>query len=172
VNLGIEMVANTECEVRYEYRASIEQRGQRWTARIASFKCTAVIVPEKCWNTSPESRRVLDHEQGHFDLAEVAARRAEQHFAGLIRDGKITATGMDKQSVQRAIDRAIKKEMDAVYESLDKAQKTYDEETRHGTALVAQRRYRQWQRAELEKLIAVKNDATAATQKPSAATDN
>jgi hypothetical protein len=98
VNMGIEMVANTECEVRYEYRSTVEQKGQNpWTARMSSFECTAVIVPEKCWNAQPESRRILDHEQGHFDLAEIAARRAQQHFSGLARDGKaIARVGTDE----------------------------------------------------------------------------
>jgi hypothetical protein len=172
VNLGIEMVANTECQVRYEYRASIEQKGNRWTARLASFECTAFIIPEKCWITLPDSPRVLDHEQGHFDLAEISARRAQSHFDGLMRDSKTAVTGMDKRSVQRALEREIKKSMDEVYASHEKAQKTYDEETRHGTAPAAQHRHRQWQRAELTKLNAAKGDAAAKSLKPSSISDN
>jgi hypothetical protein len=152
INMGIEMVANTECEVRYEYRSAVEQRGPNlWTARITSFTCTATVEPAKCWNTQPESLRVVDHEQGHFDLAEIAARRARKHFAGLIRDRKATASGRDRRAVERDLDAQIKKAMNELYEGLAKAQKTYDEETHHGTAILAQSRHREWQRAELEK---------------------
>jgi hypothetical protein len=82
-----------------------------------------------------------------------------------MRDGKTTVSGSDKRALRRALDGKIKKGMDEVYESLAKAQKTYDEETRHGTALVAQLRHRQWQRAELEKLADEKGDKTADRQK-------
>jgi hypothetical protein len=157
VNLGIEMVANTECQVHYSYQSSLAQRGETWTARIVKFESEAVIVPEKCWITTPDSRRVLDHEQGHFDLAEIAARRAQKHFDGLIGDPTSTLSAGDKRAVQRALDSRIKKTMKEVYDSLETAQKTYDEETRHGTALVPQLRHRRWQRAELEKLGAVKS---------------
>jgi hypothetical protein len=157
VNFGIEMVANTECQVRYEYRTAIEhQRDGRWTARIKSFTCTAMVDREKCWNTLRESRRVLDHEQGHFDLAEIAARRAQQHFAGLMREGNVLATARDRRTVERQVEALIKKEMESLYQSLNQAQKTYDEETRHGTAFLAQRRHRAYQRAELEKLTPAK----------------
>jgi hypothetical protein len=157
INMGIEMVANTECEVRYEYRAALQQRApELWTARITSFTCTAVVVPGKCWNTQPESRRVLYHEQGHFDLAEIAARRTQRHFAGLMRERKESASGRDRRAAERKLDQEIKKAMQEVYDGLAKAQKTYDEETRHGTAILPQSRHREWQRAELEKLTAAK----------------
>jgi len=157
VNLGIEMVANTECQVRYEYHSTVEQNGNNpCTIRLSVFDCTAVIVKEKCWNAQTESRRILDHEQGHFDLAEIAARRASRHFAGLIRDGKAVATGRDRRTAERKLDAEVKKAMGEIYDSLNEAQKTYDQETRHGTAFVAQRRHRQWQREELEKLSEVK----------------
>jgi hypothetical protein len=143
IKLGIDMVANTECQVQYDYRAAIEQRGlNQWTARVTRFTCVAVVDPEKCWLTWRDNRRVLDHEQGHFDLAELAARRAQQHFAGLIRDKKALASGRDPRAAERELDAEIKKTMEQVYQSLDKAQKTYDEETLHGTSVFAQRRQR------------------------------
>jgi hypothetical protein len=157
INMGIEMVANTECEVRYEYRAAIEQRApDLWTARITSFTCTAVVIRGKCWNTQPESQRVLDHEQGHFDVAEIAARRAQKHFTSLSRDRNAATAGRDRRAAERKLDQEIKKAMQEVYDGLTKAQKTYDEETRHGTAILPQIRHREWQRAELEKLAIVK----------------
>lgn len=157
INMGIEMVANTECEVRYEYRAAVQQRApDLWTARITSFTCAAVVVPGKCWNTQPESRRVLDHEQGHFDVAEIGARRAQKHFTSPSRDRKVATAGRDRRAAERKLDQEIKKAMQEVYDGLAKAQKTYDEETRHGTAILPQIRHREWQRAELEKLAVAK----------------
>jgi hypothetical protein len=153
INMGVEMVANTDCKIRYEYRSTVEQRApDLWTARITSFTCTAVVEPAKCWTTAPESLRVLDHEQGHFDLAEIAARRTQQHFAGLVSNRKVVANGRDGRAAERMLNQQIKKAMQEVYDSLATAQKTYDEETRHGTAILAQSGHRAWQRAELEKL--------------------
>jgi hypothetical protein len=157
INMGIEMVANTECQVRYEYRAAVDERGpNQWTARITSFTCVAVVKPAKCWNTQPESVRVLDHEQGHFDLAEIAAQRAGKHFAGLIRERKTAASGRDRRAAERRLAAEIKQAMQEVYDSLEKAQKVYDEETHHGTAILPQSRHREWQRAELVKMTATK----------------
>lgn len=157
INMGIEMVANTDCEIRYEYRSAVEQRAaDLWAARMTRFTCTAVVEPTKCWTTVPESLRVLDHEQGHFDLAEIAARRTEKHFAGLVRNRKATANGRDRRAAERGLDAQIKKAMQEVYDSLAEAQKTYDEETRHGTAILTQSRHRAWQRVELEKLTEAK----------------
>jgi hypothetical protein len=156
VNLGIEMVANTQCVVRYDYRTAVEQRGRdQWTARITSFTSVAVIDPAKCWLTSRDSR-VLDHEQGHFDLAELAARRMQQHFADLIRNNNAVVGGRDRRTAERKLHADIKKATEEVYQWLAEAQKTYDEQTRHGTLLSAQRLHRQWQRAELEKSTAAK----------------
>jgi hypothetical protein len=153
VNLGIEMVARTECQVQYDYRFTGAKTGSdEWTVRLSRFTCKAVLVPEKCWNTMPGSPRVLDHEQGHFDLAEIFARRTQQHFDRLMADRKAKATGMDSRSARKALENDIKKAMAEVYESLNKAQKTYDEETRHGTSRRAQAAHREWQRAELNKL--------------------
>jgi hypothetical protein len=152
ISMGIEMVANTDCEIRYEYRSVVEQRAaDLWTARITSFTCTAVVEPAKCWTTQPESLRVLDHEQGHFDLTEIAARRTQKHFAGLVLNRKAAANGRDRRAAERTLDAQIKKAMNELYDGLATAQKTYDEETRHGTAILAQSRHRAWQRAELEK---------------------
>ena len=157
MNLGIVMVANTACVVRYEYRTAVDQRGRdQWTVRVTSFTCVAVLEPAKCWITWCDSRRVLDHEQGHFDLAEIAARRAQQHFNDLIRDKKASASGRDRRTAERKLDTDIKKAMQEVYDSLAEAHKTYDEETLHGTSPLAQRRHRQAQRAELEKSTTAK----------------
>jgi hypothetical protein len=157
INMGIELVASTECLVRYEYRAAVDERGPNlWTARITSFTCVAAVEPAKCWNTQPESLRVLDHEQGHFDLAEIAARRAGKHFARLVRERTSATSGRDRRAAERNLAAEIKKAMQEVYDSLSKAQKVYDEETRHGTAILPQTRHREWQRTELEKLTVAK----------------
>jgi hypothetical protein len=166
INFGIEMVANTECAVRYEYRSVIEPVGRdRWAVRVTRFNCFAVLVPDKCWHTQPLSSRILDHEQGHFDLAEIAARRARRQFAERMRDGKVIASGRERRTAERQLDEEVKKAMDEVYAALAQAQKTYDEETRHGTAFRAQRRHRQWQLSELERLATPIVDADVRSKK-------
>ena len=89
-------------------------------------------------------------------MAEIAARRAQKHFTDVSRDRKAMTSGRDRRAAQRKLDQEIKKAMQEVYDGLAKAQKTYDEETRHGTAILPQSRHRAWQRAELEKLAVAK----------------
>lgn len=72
---------------------------------------------------------MLRHEQGHFDLTEVYARKMKK----AIREAKIGCED-DRQA-----EAAGKKIFDRLDQEWEKAEKGYDAETRDGTDLVRQR---------------------------------
>jgi hypothetical protein len=149
---NITMVANTMSVVRYVYRLRTNsERDGSWTARLTSFDCFSAVEPAKCWNSVPESPRVLDHEQGHFDLAEIFARRMQRRFDELMAGNNASGSGGTERLAREALEKEIKRISDDVYAALTEAQATYDKETRHGTRPRAQREHRRWQRQELER---------------------
>lgn len=95
-------------------------RGQRF-----EFLVTAGFLPKQSWvkeavvRDTADSRRVLRHEQTHFDVTEVYARRLRRYFADLAAPcGKTDA------------------ELEALAQRLVQEEKTtqqrYDAETEHG----------------------------------------
>ena len=118
---NITMVANTMCVVRYSYRIRTNsERDGTWTARLTHFECFSAIEPEKCWNSVPESPRVLDHEQGHFDLAEIFARRLQRRFDELMAGKNASASGLTERVARESLEKEIKKIADDTYEALDR----------------------------------------------------
>jgi hypothetical protein len=104
--------------------------GLRCTRDLFQFQVTAGFLPRTSWvkpavlASADESRRTLAHEQTHFDLSEVYARRMRKHFADLFRP-------CDQPLDQwRAVAQQYIRDETS-------AQGRYDNETRHG--LVAAR---------------------------------
>ncbi len=157
---NIKMVANTMCVVRYSYRLRTHsQRDGTWTAELVSFDCFSAVDPAKCWNLVPESSRVLDHEQGHFDVAEIFARRMQQRFDELMAGKNASTNGRTERTARETLEKEIKRVTEEAYTELAKVQATYDKETAHGTRPRAQREHRHWQRQELKNA-----DNTSASQ--------
>jgi hypothetical protein len=151
---NITMVANTMSVVRFTYRLRTNsERDGSWTAQLTHFDCFSAIEPAKCWNTMPESPRILDHEQGHFDLAEIFARRLQRRFDVLMAEKNASASGRTERAAREALETEIKKIADDAYAALTEAQAAYDKETRHGTRPRAQREHRRSQRQELDQPV-------------------
>jgi Bacterial protein of unknown function (DUF922) len=118
-------VAVTATVVEYEMHCT----GTDFRWRIVSR-----FVPRSSW-VKPDhlvirqSEQTLLHEQGHYDLSEVHARRAR----GTLRNLAAPCALTDAQ--QNALIQGFHKQADALQEQ-------YDRETAHGTA---QRRQREWE---------------------------
>jgi hypothetical protein len=116
--------------------------GSRCRGEDFSFDVSAVFLPAQSWVkprvlTSPsESARVLGHEQTHFDLTEVYARRMRRYFAGLYNPCAL----VDEQ-LRESVDRFVKDEAES--------QRRYDQETGHGLMV---ERQRAWDRTVAELL--------------------
>jgi hypothetical protein len=99
--------------------------GARCTGRTLEYKVTTAMLPGQSWfmpelrHSPSDMARTLRHEQTHFDLSEVFARRIRRKFAELY----------DPCSQSEAALQALS---DALVRDEANEQVKYDEETSHG----------------------------------------
>jgi hypothetical protein len=99
--------------------------GARCTGPRFEYHVVAAMLPDQSWiapairASSTETARALAHEQTHFDLTEVHARRIRRHLAELTNPCMRT-----QDELQTSIERFLREEA--------AEQTRYDEETRNG----------------------------------------
>lgn len=140
--------AKTVYLLSYESRC----RGLDFTVDV-----TAIMLPLQSWvkafvrATVAGSARVLRHEQTHFNLTEVHARRMRRYFKELYNP-----CGLPDERLREAVDRFVKEEAEA--------QGRYDKETQYGRNDVAQGRWDQEVADMLSSLAAFASQAPPASR--------
>jgi len=142
--------AFTECKLRITADVSITTtpQGNGWhcTVKLGPSSTSAVFEPSKSWS-KPDLRSdaLLAHEQIHFDLAHIQARRAAVRVVRDLGSRSFTAFAEDES---RAIEAAQSKFNDAFtkltreeHETLGRRNRQYDEETAHGMKSAEQQRW-------------------------------
>lgn len=131
------------------------QTEQLWVATPLDMTFYAVMDKQQSGvGRDARTELLLAHEQGHFDLTEIAARRLLESLAGIEGRG---ATGAEARTdalgkIQDAYERAVAE--------LEEQQALYDLETSHGQSA---RRQRDWNQEIARRLAAV---ATAPIVEP------
>jgi hypothetical protein len=136
---GVKLRAMTDVEIRYmtRYRWDEPTPG-KVSARLTRFDCFAQLLPDKCWIKEPDELRLLDHEQGHFDITEINARRAQKSFDKLIADQGLVGYGSDERSAVADLDKKVHDEMQKVFDRERDEQIEYDRATNHGRDFATQ----------------------------------
>jgi hypothetical protein len=107
-----------------------------WTARPASICLRSYLMKrESGRRRGAGAAWDLRHEQGHFDLTEVHARRLEDEIASL------RAKGADADAAKRALRAEVARVYRAATAVLQADQDRYDHATRHGNHRSAQGRW-------------------------------
>jgi len=150
---GARLLAYTWTRIVYEYRYDASSRGGEVTATLSEFEVTASVDRAASWNARPEDRRLLDHEQGHFDLAQIAALQMLVAVERMRREGKLLAAeGRTKAEaanrLRLKIAEFVKKHETAAAEE----HREYDRFTNYGLVGSAQAEARKSQREAIEKL--------------------
>ncbi len=129
---------------RVNLESAYTGRGKLWKGE---FKVEAVFLPQKSWardNRRSRSERVLAHEQLHFDIAELSARKLRKALSEL---------------PEWSTD--VKQKANALFDKLvaegEQMQKRYDQETNHGLDAKQQERWKLMVEDELQKLSAFRN---------------
>lgn len=117
-------LATTFSGIAYTYRLS---------NKAITYKVVAFFDRNKSWKKPAVTDEILRHEQGHFDITQIFARKLEKEFANLAAPHKITGKQLE------VIAEKIIKDKNA-------CQQLYDTETGFGRKLMEQQRW--------EKLIA------------------
>jgi hypothetical protein len=108
--------------------------GARCTGSLFEFRVVAAFRPSDSWvrpmvlKSPTDNARALRHEQTHFDLTEVHARRMRRYFAELMAPCRVSAGELEAMAERLVRDEKA-------------AQAQYDAETDHGRTAAQQTRW-------------------------------
>lgn len=125
-------------EVFHSVRGHIEEGDPNFEVRV-------LFVKKGSWTTTYGSKRLLAHEQLHFDLAELYGRKLRSTIASLGRQ-EVSDLKAYKLRIRRLLDEFKRKSM------------TYDNETVHGQLADKQRDWRHFVDYELNRLSQYSNN--------------
>jgi len=147
---GVALAAMTYTSIHYNIRYRWkEAKSKKVEARLTIFDVTAEVDRRQSWNTRLTDDRLLDHEQGHFDLTELWARRIQKKFNDLISAGAIVGHGADEATAVADLDQQVDTRVQELLDLEHKEQDQYDITTHHGTFHKSQADERQKQLAAL-----------------------
>ena len=145
--------AYTAVRVLFRYRYRSQSQNGQTTVQVNSINVFSVFVRDRSWCTPLADKRLLDHEQGHFDIAEACARRAQLKFNAMFdRDGPLTAIGQTESDAARRLSRKIEQLIRPVNDDAILAHQEYDRTTHHGNRFRIQAEQRRVQMATLNRL--------------------
>lgn len=146
--------ALTMARVMFNYRFELQQlQDKKFEATLNAFESFSVFLPEESWWNYHSDETLLGHEQGHFDIAEIAARRVQLAFDRRMSDSKkVTATGSTAKAAQQELMKKLDKVMQIVNDQAVAENKEYDLRTRHGMRFNNQAEHRRIQLLTLERL--------------------
>lgn len=138
----------TTSELKFRYRYETQVRGRRATARITLVEVDAVVIRDQSWNRLPQDQELLDHEQGHFDLTQIAALETRLYFAG----NRIVRTAATPQRATEMVEAELNRKMQEFIQELKLRHEEYDRLTNHGQIASSQREQRRLQQQQLDLL--------------------
>lgn len=144
--------AETKTRVVVRYTFDTQPRQGRFTSRLTTAHVEAVFLPTQSWWRGAEDDRLLDHEQGHFDISEIAARTLQLAFNSLLADRSFSATGHSAKQAERVLTAKIRRLMQQTNEHAIRQHKEYDRLTQHGLRWSTQAEWRRVQQATLLRL--------------------
>ncbi len=151
---GIKLLAETVTELRYQYTYRTAIDDNRTTARLKTIDVFAVVMRDRSWNTSHANRRLMDHEQGHFDITKLYALRAQLELARMFRAGRrVRGLGRKEPAAVQDLESKVRVFIEPFDAAGKKEQAEYDRVTRHGTLVRAQAQWRKRQAEEFKRLV-------------------
>lgn len=119
--------------------------GARCTGAKFEFRVVAAVRPKDSWvrmallKAPADNARALRHEQTHFDLTEIHARRMRRYFGELIAPCKINTNELEEMAERFTRDEKT-------------AQDQYDSETDNGRSAAQQSR---WEKQVSDQMLAL-----------------
>lgn len=143
---GLDAWTTSELKFRYGYETQV--RGRRATARITHVDVDAVVVRDQSWNRLPHDEDLMDHEQGHFDLTQIAALEARLYFARQ----RLVRTAATPQRATEMVEDELNRKMQEFIQESKLRHDDYDQVTNHGRTASHQQEQRLLQQQQLERL--------------------
>lgn len=143
--------ASASSAIGFESKPFIEhiKTGNKFKFKIKDMQLNAVFIPDLSWvmkNISKKnSKSLLKHEQGHFDLAEEITRKTKTKITNRFHDRSLVVKGKNEDVAKKdAVLQAtgIRKEIECRLQKEFKSQETrYDDKTNHGLFIEHQEEY-------------------------------
>lgn len=128
-----QFAASTEIEVRYEYSYQLYQKDQQFRIYVTDIEVYSIMLQKKSWNRQLYNVRLLDHEQGHFDIGQIFALKAQIEIARKMKDKRrFLSTGKTKAGVIAKLEETLSQEFFHVVAEMTETQIAYDSATNHG----------------------------------------
>ncbi len=141
-----ELDAFTTTDIRFDYDYQVRFTRGRATAYATELNIDAVVVPSKSWIRLRSNARLMDHEQGHFDITYIATLRARLEVAKLAKKRqRILVTAATPDAAIDSLGRTVKEFMQPFFDAAFAEQKEYDLITKHGRVPTAQAEQRRKQ---------------------------
>ena len=129
--MTLAFVMSTPCTLRVS--ACTDANSSCFEARVDSFCYVARMSQTQSWLNPKHKgtiRHILAHEQTHFAIAEVAARRANMHIDE-IRD-RVTARAPGDTLALRRAEKRFQAELDRIGKEVSARNIEFDENTKNG----------------------------------------
>jgi hypothetical protein len=147
------ITAYTYTEIKYDSQFQVTLARGRWTARLTSAEAYAIVRWDQSWNIRPNDERLMDHEQGHFDLSHSYALAIQLHLDERRKAGKLPmGRGETSDAAIRDLEDRLRSELKPIFDEHVKVQQDYDRITDHGGLSEAQIEQRRQQAAKIAEL--------------------
>ena len=139
---------DSSSNIRYHHtwKVDSEMIGREVYFKIFDVQLTTEFLKHLSWvRTQNASPGLLNHEQGHFDLAESMRPLFVEQINNKFKDSKFLTRGQNeeqrKQFAREDSGKRIFKELERCLDILSKNRKRYDEETKFGQNFSKQKEY-------------------------------
>jgi len=123
----------------------------RWEPITEGFAIRAIMIPDASWwspkNKEKDIDRILEHEQVHFAISELEARRLNTQLDEILK--RIRVNGSSQVDATTKTFKQLQKERDRIQAGLLAMQAKFDLESKNGTDKVVQKHWLE----RMEKLI-------------------
>jgi hypothetical protein len=145
----------TATDIRYTYQYRYRTENNATIATLSEIKVWAELDRAKSWNTRPKNALLMDHEQGHFDIAHIHAWNAQLTLHKDMRAGKgPKAQAGDQKAAVAALEEKVRAMMKDYLEASNEANRQYDIGTASGNDAAKQAEARRAQQLRLRELVA------------------
>lgn len=131
---------------RYTWTVNSDNVGDQIKFFIEDIALIAEFYPKLSWVRQPQATsQLLNHEQGHFDLAELLRPEITVKIQSMFTGKKFPTRGQNQEQ-QKQFARAdsgllIAKEIEKLEKHLFEKQEEYDKQTNYGQSLKIQQEY-------------------------------
>jgi hypothetical protein len=135
--------ATTAASLNWSYKYRLERSDRGCTYRITEIETEAMFHPQTSWvRPGHANDRVLEHEQGHFDLTQIHKMMLDSEARDLVDEERDCGSRRASLSdVEEKVAEIVTPVRDRVWRNLQRVQEQYDAETQHGILGDAQREW-------------------------------